>query len=170
MTMALHTQEIKVKSRRFSVTVHADYHYDTPWENCSMLDNCFDGKYHRRDKYPSEMIVCQAGPNGKVFYDFANAVAHARKSGLTGEQADQEARKEFEWIRRWYNDQWFYVSVDAIDLSTSEIAASISGCEYDYSDESLESILNDYIIPGCETYVDKIIRNFRPDFYFTETA
>lgn len=170
MTMALHTQEIKVKSRRFSVTVHADYHYDTPWENCSMLDNYFDGKYHRRDKYPSEMIVCQAGPNGKVFYDFANAVAHARKSGLTGEQADQEARKEFEWIRRWYNDQWFYVSVDAIDLSTSEIAASISGCEYDYSEKSIESILNDYIIPDCETYVDKIIRNFRPDFYFMETA
>lgn len=135
-----------------------------------MLDNHFDGKYHSRDKYPGEMIVYLAGPHGKVFYDFANAVHHAKKSGLTGEQADQQAKKEFEWIRCWYDDQWFYACVDAVDLLTGETVVSICGCEYDYSEESLESILNDHIIPDCKAYVDKIIRNFRPDFYFMETA
>ena len=169
--MTLHAQEIEIKGRKFSVNVHDDdYWSGTPWKNYSILDNHFDGRFHCRNKRPGEMIVCQAGSNGKVFYDFANAVHHARRSGLTGEQADQQAKKEFEWIRRWYNDQWSYVSVDAVDLLTGETVASICGCEYDYSEESLELILNDYVIPDCEAYVDRIICNFRPDFYFMETA
>lgn len=77
-----------------------------------------------RDKRPGEMLLVREGRGTSDlgrFYDFAAAVKLARRDGwgyhgmhdgeTPGERAHKAALADFEYLRRWCNDEWHYIGV-----------------------------------------------------------
>ncbi len=118
----------------YSVRVHVDYDPDMgpPWEE-------HDGhgpvsEWTSRDKAPGELLLC-ADRSQKRYYDFSAAVALARKDGwgakgdegLTGgAKAAHAARADYEFLRRWANDQWHWIVV-GVEVSR---AGAVIACDY----------------------------------------
>lgn len=148
------------KSFRFAVTVERDDCAGAPWEE-------HDGhgpvsEWTRRDKAPGEIVLCEDG-RSRRYYDFAAAVKMAKREGwdaapynsdksqTKGQQAAKAAMADFEHLRRWCNDQWFFAAITVTLLDDNgdetEIAQSIGGVELDrYYDESeIEFIADDLI-------------------------
>lgn len=91
---------------RIEVIHDADAGY--PWDNMECLGDVSD--WTSRSKAPGERVLNE-GRFQKRFYDFAGAVAKARREGATGPQAVEQADAEFDYLRRWCNDDWHYVGL-----------------------------------------------------------
>jgi hypothetical protein len=101
----------------FRVSFPPDDTYRIPWEES-------DGhgpvsEWTRRNKRPGELIL-SSDRNSRRYYDFAEACKIALRDGwgakgddgLTGKQkAAFAARADYEYLRRWCNDQWYSVGV-----------------------------------------------------------
>lgn len=103
----------------YSVRVQVEYDNDMgpPWEE-------HDGhgpvsEWTTRDKAPGERVLC-VDRSQKRYYDFAAAVKLARKDGWgadgdagmkPGAKAAHAANADYEFLRRWANDQWHWICV-----------------------------------------------------------
>lgn len=70
-----------------------------------------------RDKRPGERVL-HSDRHSKRYYDFAEAVRIAKrdgwdappyKTGTKGQQAVRAAEADYEFLRRWCNDDWCWV-------------------------------------------------------------
>lgn len=135
---------IEVDGMSFKVSIENDLFCDPPWESCDGHGPVSD--WEQRNKAPGEMILC-TDRGHKRFYDFAAAVKQARREGWNtapynwktkGEQAHMSALADFDYLRRWCNDDWQYVVLgvsllDEDDLEMDE-KEYLGGVEYDWTD------------------------------------
>jgi hypothetical protein len=91
--------------------------------------------------------VLHADRKSARFYDFAEAVAIARRDGwdappygqsTPGQRAARAAEADFERLRAWCNDKWEYVGV-CVRL------VGAAGSQYDHAFWGVESDCEDYI-------------------------
>lgn len=117
-----------------------------PWEDCDCHGPV--SEWTRRAKLPGELVLC--GDNGyHRFYDFQGACRIARDVwGLpTKEKAAEAARKDYEYLRRFCNDQWSYVGVVVTLLdddgdALEDYTDSLWGIESDAT-EALEEVAHE---------------------------
>jgi len=145
------------------VTVERDDDHGAPWE-----ENDGHGpvsEWTARDKRPGERVL-SADRHVKRFYDFAAAVEIAKrdgwdappyKTGTKGEQAARAVESDFQFLKSWCDDEWFYavVSVTLHDVDGEEIATDCLGgveSKGDYWRECAADMLNELIAQhGAET-------------------
>lgn len=140
-------QRFTYDGREYAARLEYDQHHGAPWEECTGHGPVTD--WESRDKRPGDLILSEDNRGrAKRFYDFQEACAIARRDGwsaapyvIPGEskraQAARAARADFERLRAWCNDDWYFVGVivapvcpccDEIDESE---AASLWGIESD---------------------------------------
>ncbi len=106
----------------FKVEFEADEFGQTPWDD--------DGHgpvsdWTTRDKHPGERVL-HSDRNSKRYYDFAEAVKLALKdgwdappyTGTKGERAARAAEADYERLRAWCNNDWYYIGVVVTLLDT----------------------------------------------------
>ena len=115
-----------------------DQDSDAPWEECDGHGPVSD--WTTRDKRPGERVLC-SDHGKKRFYDDASAIKEAKrdgwdakpyKTGTKGEQASRAVEADFEYLRKWCNDQWHYIGVivTLLDANDCEVASdSLWGVE-----------------------------------------
>lgn len=106
-----------------------------PWKEC-------DGhgpvsEWTRRDKRPGERVLCSDRGSHR-FYDYAEAIRIAKrdgwdakpyKTGTKGEQAARAVDADFEYLRRWCANDWWWCGY----------IVTIEGTEYRESLWSIDS-------------------------------
>lgn len=117
-----------------------------PWKKQDMLSWVSDWTQNR--KGAGERILCK-DRRSFLFYDFKCAVKKARSGGMKGEDAVKAVEFEFNWLRRWCDDKWFYCGIevskgeDGIEVSEVGGCASLWGVESDASEDYFEDIIRD---------------------------
>ena len=115
----------------YTIKITTEYDQDpqAPWKKEDFHGPVTD--WVRRDKHPGEMLLC-SDLGSKRYYDFQAAVEQANREGwgisekirkaeeaklgrpLTqGEVHHLAAMSDFERLRDWCNDEWWYVGVIA---------------------------------------------------------
>jgi len=148
---------------RFSVEHEPDYDHIAPWED-------YDGhglisNWTTRDKAPGERVLVTDGRLCR-YYDFAGTLAlaqkdewgcpHSAKHTTHRQEIACAVEADFEYLRRWCHDEWWYVGVvvtllDDDDNLTNE-RESLWGIESDadnYLDEVADE-LADQIVSRLE--------------------
>jgi hypothetical protein len=101
----------------FRVSFPSDDIYRIPWEESEGHGPV--SEWTRRDKRPGELIL-SSYRGEKRYYDFQEACKIALRDswgakgddGLTGKaKAAFAVRADYEYLRHWCNDQWYYVGV-----------------------------------------------------------
>jgi hypothetical protein len=133
------------------ITYRVDYLYDPaagkPWENSDAHGPVSD--WERRDKRPGELVLNEDNRGYKRFYDFKKACQIALRDGWDSrpyndgtetkrQQAARAARADFEFLRRWCNDEWFYIGIVVTEVRTDS-----DGFTYDGFSSSLWGIESD---------------------------
>lgn len=142
----------------FNVAFEDDYDAGAPWED-------EDGhgpvsNWTNRDKRPGELVLNKDRGSYR-YYDFAEACRVARRERWDAapynhdgketkrQQAAKAARANYEYLRKWCNDQWHYVGVivtllDA-DGNETEVSDSLWRVETfnDYHHEAAREIADD---------------------------
>ncbi|CEF89633.1 hypothetical protein [Pseudomonas phage vB_PaeM_PAO1_Ab17] len=108
------------KDFTFKVEVVRDDEHGAPWEEQDGHGPVSD--WTCRDKRPGELVLNSDGAR-KRFYDFSEACRIALRDGwdsyphnLFGEQSKRQqaakaARADFENLRAWCQDEWYWVGV-----------------------------------------------------------
>lgn len=136
-----------------------DDHGDPPWEREDGHGPVSD--WTSRPKRPGEWVLCSDRFSHR-YYDAQAATEQAKAESwgprdvytwaTLAERAAIAVREDFEVLRAWCNDEWFYVGV-VVSVSRNGIvlddhAASLWGteCNYPFSDNSyLTEVANDLI-------------------------
>jgi len=90
-----------------------------------------------------------------VYFDHAAAVGEYRKDGNPHEKAVIYAGQDFERIRDWYHDNWFYHGIVVMPYCehcgepTNAASNSLWGIESDAGDEYFEEIVS-ALIDNCQ--------------------
>jgi len=104
------TDTIEIDGLTFGVVLEPDADAGAPWDNEDTLGNVTH--WETRDKLPGERILNSSRHRTHRFYDFAGAVAKARKvEGLKGPEAVEAVELEFKRLLDWCDDRWQYVGV-----------------------------------------------------------
>jgi hypothetical protein len=131
-------------------TYLVEWFYDdmgAPWDN----SDCHGpvSKWERRSKRPGERIL-NSDRDSHRFYDFQQAVKDAVKvwGCKPGPDAVEAVERDFEYLRRWCADQWFYCGIRVTLLDDkgekTDIDASMWGIESD-ADGYHASVIQDLI-------------------------
>lgn len=139
-------EEYRSVMREHGAAYRISYYYDVvteaPWELMDTLGAVTD--WTTRAKAPGELIL-NSDRGSRLFYDFQEAVKYARQ-WTTGEEAAEIARREYEHLKAWCDDQWYYIviKVTKLDLDDQPTAfvASAWGIE---SDGDHDFIIRDLI-------------------------
>ena len=131
------------EGKQFRVDYRFDESADAPWERGDMLGEVSD--WTTRDKGPGERVL-NTDRSSKRYYDFAGAVKNAKEqgadaepfTGTAGERAARAAEAEYEYLRRWCNDQWHYVGVIVTLLDDEGEDTSYDESVWGIEDDSLE--------------------------------
>jgi hypothetical protein len=154
MSDAYKTETRESGTMSFRVDWVYDHVTDTPWDREDGHGPVSD--WERREKKPGELILV-TNRHSKRFYDFAEAVKIARRDGWNttpfnwpteGARAHAAAMADFDRMRQWITDQWYYCGIvvtllDA-DGNPDSIDASLWGIESD-SPESHEEVIGELI-------------------------
>lgn len=144
-------QEFTHEGRAFRARLEVDQDMVAPWDN-----ECGHGdvsEWTTRSKAPGELVLAESG-RLKRYYDFAGAVAIAKRDGWNaapyyppgeetkGQRAHKAAMADFKRLRDWCRDEWHYVGVVVEPLDdegepTGE-AASLWGIESDCNEYQAE--------------------------------
>lgn len=114
------TETIAINGLSFRVEYERDDYAGAPWENCDGHGVVSD--WERRNKRPGELILNEYR-GLRRFYDFQESCRIARAdhwdcepyndgSETKRQQAAKAARSDYEYLSKWCNDQWRYLSVD----------------------------------------------------------
>lgn len=135
---------LTIDGREFAAIVEPDDYQDPPW---LMEDgHGIVSEWTGRDKRPGE-IVLHADGSRYLYYDFAATLKKARKEGWgtsDGKRPNETARQyteravraDFDYLRRWCKDDWYYVVVGVAPIVDGEPdtdrAEYLGGVEFDY--------------------------------------
>lgn len=151
----------------FTVTakVERDDDSDAPWDREE--DDCLVSDWRpKNSKRPGERVLCENRGSCR-FYNWQEAIQIARKdgwdaepygTGTPGERAERAVLRDFENLKAWCADEWWYVgiilSVEYNGKELTDHAASLWGieCNYPGSDNSyLLEVANDLLSEALET-------------------
>ena len=133
---------------RFAVELMRDEDMSVPWQECDGHGEVTD--WTSRAKRPGELILNQDG-DSRRYYDFSGACAIALRDRWDAapyndgtetkrQQAAKAARADFEYLKAWCEDDWFYVVFRVVLLADegeeTDIEQYLGGVEYHNSDES----------------------------------
>ena len=101
---------------RIVARVHSDDCGLVPWEEDSFHGPVSD--WTTRDKRAGEMVLSE-NRGSRLYYDFAEACRIALRDewgveGMIGTRrqiAAEAARRDFEYLRAWCNDEWYYCGI-----------------------------------------------------------
>ena len=147
--------------KTYAARLERDETHSAPW-----IEECEHGPitgWERRDKAPGELVLVE-DRGLACFYDFQEACRIARREGwnakpydVPGEtkrqRAAKAARADYERMRQWCDDIWFYVGV---------IVAPVCPCcsEIDESESrslwGIESDAGDYLQEVARELADEI--------------
>lgn len=131
---------VEVNGRRFSVRVEYDDSGDAPWDRADGHGPVSDWRRAsytgRPDKRPGEMVLNRDRGSARL-YDFAEATRIAKRDGWgIGAEAEAElaqrlgraptrreivreaVMRDYEYLRAWCNDEWWYVGVIVAELDS----------------------------------------------------
>lgn len=130
---AYNEHTITVDGYAFAVDIVPDEMSGAPWDNMTTLGDVSKWR-DAESKRPGERIL-GTDRHKALFYQFADAVANGRAQGLSGIDAAASATNEFDYLRRWCNDDWHYVGVVVrcieFDVDDKRYGASLWGIESD---------------------------------------
>jgi hypothetical protein len=152
----------------FAITARIERDSDcgTPWENSDGHGAVTD--WERRDKAPGELILAGSRGDSCRFYDFAGAVALAKRDawGVAGGRQPREtaaqyaaraAMADYESLKEWCDDEWHYIgivlSASRNGIALDDCAASLWGieCNYPGSDNAYLSEVAAELLPEALT-------------------
>jgi hypothetical protein len=137
----------EVDGFKCTATVYHDDNMEPPWERDDGHGPVSD--WTTRDKLPGERVIA-SDQSHKRFYDFAAAVALARKDGwdtkpfgqgTAGEQAARAAEADFKRLKAWCDDEWHYVGVT---VTVEKAGVRLNG-QYENALWGMESDAGDYL-------------------------
>lgn len=138
-----------------TATIHSGPDMDAPWDNSDGHGVVSD--WTSRDKNPGERVLC-SDRHSKRFYDVQASTAIAKRDewdaapygGTKGEKAARAVEADYEYLRQWCNDEWFYVGVVVTDSDGNHLASlwgiesnsgdHINGIAAELFDEAHESL------------------------------
>jgi hypothetical protein len=114
-----------------------------------------------RDKRPGERVLV-TDRGASRYYDFQAAVKQAKSEGwdappyhvgTNGDRAQRAVEADFEYLRRWYNDEWHwcYSVVKVSDSSYEEVCGG-------YSSDDIEEITQE-LIGAAKGYIEQEARD-----------
>lgn len=157
MSDAYNTKYIDKNGRTYRVDFYYDSDAEAPWDFCDGHGPVSD--WTTRDKQPGELVLC-TDRNMKRYYHFQLAMQEARAGWgfKTGEEAQRAVMRDYEYLRKWCNDIWYYIGIKVTALTENDGAvedgpdASVWGIEsegaYDTYKEAqayYEEVINDLI-------------------------
>lgn len=120
------TDTIEQHGATYLVEWFYDSDHGAPWEECDGHGVVSD--WERRDKRPGEFIL-SSDRGSKRFYDFQATMAIAKRDGWNtapydwptkGAQAQAAVMADYEYLRRWCNDQWHYCGIVVTRMEDGE--------------------------------------------------
>lgn len=127
--------------RTFKVSIEHDSDHEFPWEDGD--GQGIVSEWTTRSKLPGERILSQDRQSYR-YYDIEATMKKAIEEGWNAPPYDEGIKKQkaaravevnFEWMRRWCNDQWEYVGVVVTLLDEegeeTDQTASLWGIESD---------------------------------------
>lgn len=169
------SREIERAGRTYVVRIVRDENADAPWEN-SDGHGPVSAERHG-PKAPGEWLLCGGRQSySKRYYDAQAAMAQARRdswglapaqlSALTdklgraptrGDICAEAVRLDFEYLRAWLRDEWWYVGVvvtlrdehccnsERACMRHSHLTESLWGIESNAGDEYLQEVTDELI-------------------------
>jgi hypothetical protein len=149
---------------RFRINIERDDHSGPPWEDS-------DGhgpvsEWTTRGKAPGETVLSADG-RSKRYYNVAEAIKIAKRdgwdaepynTGTKGERAARAVKRDFEYLKGWCNDEWWYVGV-IVTLLPGDGSEFPTDTETDYSHAlwGIESISDEYLAAEAQEHIDEIL-------------
>ena len=154
--------------KKFRLELAHDYSSQAPWE-------WTDGhgavsEWTSRDKKSGEIVLCEER-GSKRFYDFQGAVKLARQDGwnvepyehdTNGIQAEKAAKADFEYLRAWCNNDWWYACIRVVLLDEN-------GVETDYEEylgmveDRYDKKFRAYVMKAAMELIENIEHTFDSD-------
>lgn len=136
MTTSAYRTEIRTMlGISFRVDWESDHDAGPPWSACDGHGEV--SEWTSRDKLPGELVLAEHR-GSKRFYDYAAAVRTARAdrwghrecpaNATRGQQAAFAARKDFEYLKGWCDDDWHYCRVVVTMLVQGEDTDGWDSC------------------------------------------
>lgn len=124
--------------------IEYDEDHGEPWKECRNYGPV--SEWTSRDKAPGERVL-NSHRGSYRYYDYAEAIKIAKRdgwdtepygTGTVGERAARAVEADFQRLKAWCNDEWYYVGV-AVSVSRNGVmldkyAASLWGIESDSGD------------------------------------
>ena len=165
---AYKTETIEQHGTAYRIEWVRDYDHGAPWEEEDGHGPVSD--WERREKRPGEMILNDER-GARRFYDFAAAVKQARREGWStapyewktkGEQAAAAALADFDYLRRWCNDEWYYCGIIVTVLNDegeeTDNSSSLWGIEDDgYCSQGYHATVIQDIIREFEYQLNRLV-------------
>jgi hypothetical protein len=153
------TDTIEKHGKTYRIEWFFDADHGAPWQECD--GHGFVTEFERRSKRPGELILCDSR-GSKRFYDFQASIERAKAEGWNtapydwptkGAQAHAAVMADYEYLRRWCNDQWHYCGIVVTlmdDDEETDISDSLWGIEDDGDSDGYHTEVIDELIRGCE--------------------
>lgn len=150
-----------------TATIHRDDCGDVPWDREDGHGTVTHWTHHA--KRPGQLVLSSDRHSMHRYYDFQEACKIARRDGwrapgdhdkpMSREVAARAARHDFEVLKAWCEDRWWYVGVavtvekDDIELTgTYDHALWGVECNYPGSDNSyLQQVANELLPDALES-------------------
>jgi hypothetical protein len=127
---------VAYQGRTIKIEWSCDEFGGKPWDYCD-YGNVTSYRYH--SKNPGEVVIHESR-DGKIYYDFAGAVARLKKEGCSGAEADGIAKSEVKRFQDWCNGQWFYMNA-SVTIDGLEYTDSLGWIESDCADGVMDDLL-----------------------------
>jgi hypothetical protein len=159
--MAYKTETIHQHGKKYLIEWERDHAHGAPWEEDG---HGIVSDWETRPKKPGEIILSEGRWGKKRFYDLQASIKLAKAEGWNtspyewptkGAQAHAAAMADYEYLRRWCNDQWHYCGI-IVTLADEEgeptdITASLWGIEDDgYCSDGYHATVIQDLIGECE--------------------
>lgn len=174
---------IEQNGRKFRVDIERYDHIGEPWREHD--GHGIVSEWTRRDKKPGELVM-NKNHGLTRFYDFDETLKLARRDGwgLSTENVDalsarigrpatsreiiaESVRRDFEHLRAWCNDDWYWCGVIVTDITDDKNkkpdyvhalwGIESTDCEYHFE---VASELVDEILSECQEVVNKARRRY----------
>lgn len=149
----IYIDNIMYKGRELTIEHYYDQDSGPPWGNDCGTGEVSDWTSKDR-KHPWERILCtdDRGKRSVRLYDWRETMLKARKDGwglgtndfmkltcelrrcpTAGQVAEVAVQRDFDWLRGWCNNDWYYIGIVVTDDETDE-SESLWGIESDCHD------------------------------------
>lgn len=155
-------ETIKHNGREYRFEIERDDYMGAPWEEHEGHGPV--SEWTTRAKLPGELVLCE-DRHTKRYYDYAEACRIARHNGWDArpynagqetkrQQAAKAARADFEELRKWCADEWWWVGVVVYDrcplCGEWSVLASLWGIASNCGDDYLEQVARELIEENAE--------------------